>query len=88
MNRMAPALDRHDAPSRPMTWQEIAMARAVASCPLLAKSKHRGAMRLLHARSLSPSKYITTAEAAELRACVLAFRTRLDSAVVALVENR
>lgn len=88
MNRIAPALDRHAAPVRDMTWQEIAMARAVACCPLLAHSARRASMRMLHARSLSATKYITAAEARELRACVLAFKAKIDPVVVGFADGR
>jgi hypothetical protein len=83
---MMPAFDRSETPSREMTDEDIRMAKAVACCPLLSKSKRRGSMRLLHARSLSNNRYITTVEAAELRAFVIEYASALEKDVVAMAE--
>lgn len=80
----ASVLERPAAPPRPMTSDEAQMIRAVANCGLLAKSEYRATIRMLHARCFTPDRRITVHEARLVRACVLAFRTRLPSDIVAM----
>lgn len=88
--RVHATLSHERVATRLMTNDEAIMAWAVATCPLLAYSKHRASMRMVHARSLhrEPSeRTITSLEAQTLRACVLTFKAKLPAEVVAIVER-
>lgn len=82
MPRLA-ALDRCDAETRDMTRDEIAVIREL-SCGPYQLGSHKGLIRALHARSLTPNKHITPGEAAMLRAFVTLLKSTLDPAIVAM----
>jgi hypothetical protein len=77
---------RPDSTRRPMTASEAQMSRAVACCPMVRWSKHRAAMRALHARSLTHDRSISEGEATTLRACVVAFAAQLPASIVELAR--
>lgn len=83
---LPPAFDRRDVVTRPMTADEARMVRELACCSLLAKHPERGSWRLVHARSLTPGRWITEHEAKRLRAFIIAFAAKMPADVVEMAK--